>query len=173
MRHLTLTLRLALASIAVIALLRPGIAQAQQDPLKDALAFKAEVSGGFTSHPPVPTEPPIISFYMNLKGRSDLMGGDVSFVDTHYWQLGIDGNPVTATSLGGVFTGPNGDALFIVWDAVVPRPDGVVGGYGRFVVRGGRGRFVGAGGSGTLISALKGTSEVTQIYEGLILLPKR
>jgi hypothetical protein len=172
MKHLTHTTRLALAAIAVLALLRPGVAQAQQDPPKDTLAFKAEVSGGFTMGPLIPTEPPIIPSWMSLRGRSDLLGGDVTFVDTHYWQMGVDGGPAIATSLGGVFAAANGDALLIVWDAV-PRPDGVFGGYGRFVVRGGRGRFVGASGSGTLISALKGTDEVTQTYEGTIRLPKR
>jgi hypothetical protein len=173
MRQVSPIARFALSGITLLALLCPGIARAQQDPLKDKLAFKAEVSGGFSSLPPVPTEPPIISFYMSLKGRSDLMGGDVTFVDTHYWQLGVDGNPVTATSLGAVFTATNGDALYIVWDAMVPRPDGVIGGYGRFVVRGGKGRFAGAGGSGTMISALKGTTEVTQVYEGTVTVPKR
>jgi hypothetical protein len=172
MRHRTSSPSLAVLALAVAVLVAPSAAQAQGLP-KDAIPFKAEVSGGFTGLPAVATEPPIMAFHMLLRGRSELMGGDVTFADIHYWQMGLDGNPVTATSLGSVLTGPTGDALFMVWEAVVPRPDGVVGGYGRFVVRGGRGKFVGAGGSGTMISALKGTNEVTQIYEGNILLPKK
>jgi hypothetical protein len=172
MKQLVRSNCLVLAAVAALSLTISAAAQAQQPP-KDALAFKAEVSGSFSTNPPVPTEPPIITAWMSLKGRSDLLGGEISFVDTHYWQMGIDGNPQTATSLGGVFTGPSGDALFIVWDAVIPRPDGVVGGYGRFLVRGGRGKFAGASGSGTMISALPGTNQVTQVYEGAILLPKK
>jgi hypothetical protein len=112
---------------------------------------------------------------MSLKGRSDLLGGEITYVELHYGYLGLDGNPQMVTGLGGVFTGPSGDALFIEWIGV-PRLDGVVGGYGRFAVRGGRGRFVGATGGGTLLSVLKQMGsdyEVTQIYEGAVLLPKR
>jgi hypothetical protein len=171
MKRHTCRIGLMLMTLVGLGVACQGIARAQQLP-KDALAFKAEVSGSFTGLPPVPTEPPVIAWWMSLKGRSDLMGGEITFVDTHYWQMGIDGTPATATSLGGVFTSASGDALFVVWDAV-PRPDGVVGGYGRFVVRGGRGRFAGASGSGTMLSVLKGPTEVTQIYEGSLVLPKR
>jgi hypothetical protein len=172
MEHRSRVAPLALAGLAAIAFLRPVAAQAQQDPPKDTLAFKAEVSGGFTQSPVVPVEPPIINGWMSLKGQSALLGGEVTFVDTHYWQMGVDGAPAIATSLGGVFTGPSGDALFVVWDAV-PRPDGVIGGYGRFVVRGGRGRFAGASGSGTMLSALTGPTEVRQVYEGTVVVLKR
>jgi hypothetical protein len=171
MKHFAPSIRFALVALTAGLLLQPGPSEAQGVP-KDAVPFKAEVTGGFQSLPTVPAEPPIVCFYMNLKGKSDLLGGDISYADTHYWQLAIDGGPATATSLAGVFTGPSGDALFIVWDAV-PRPDGVLGGYGRFVVRGGRGKFLGATGSGTMISVFKGTDQVTQMYDGFVLVPKR
>jgi hypothetical protein len=162
---------LALPLLVLLGSALPSIAQAQQ-PSQDLVSFKATVSGKFEGRV-IPIDPPIACSWMNLTGTSDLLGGAVTYIDTHTAHLGVDGNLIKSTDGVGVFTGPAGDALFINWDAV-GRTDGVIGGQGAFIIRGGRGKFAGAVGSGTFKSEGNfAKQEVTQVYEGWIVLPKK
>jgi hypothetical protein len=167
---------LALAALAVLLAL-PGAALAQQ-PARDLLSFKATVTGTATVVP-IPTDPPILAATMVLKGASELLGGEVTLTDSHRIHLGFDGTPLKAVDGIGVFTGPDGSALFVQWDSGPRVPDantapdtfqGIVG----FTVTGGRGRFAGAAGSGICRANVNFTrGEITQAWEGTIAVPRK
>jgi len=173
------TISLALTALAVLALARPGLAQ---QPSRDLVSFKITVSGKAEGAFLIPTDPPVITGHMTIKGTAepaDLLGGEVTLIDTHQFRLGVDGSANRSTNGIGVFTGPSGDALFVNWDAV-GRPTGtpnVLQGIAGFTITNGRGKFVGVTGSGVFNSVVKvidpATFEITQVWEGLIAMPKK
>jgi hypothetical protein len=176
MNRLTHSIRFALTALSVLACVRP--APAQQPPPKDLVPFKITVSGKAEAFP-IPTDPLVMIGHMKLKGTAepaDLLGGEVTLTDTHLFRLGVDGTPNRSTNGMGVFQGPGGDAFFVDWDAVI-RPTGTPNlfqGIASFTGRGGRGKFAGVVSSGTFTSMLNGaTFEVTQVWEGLIAIPKK
>lgn len=164
----------ALTALAVLALARPGPAQAQQ-PARDTLAFKA-TTAGVADFFVVPVEPPVGSARLNLKGTSDLLGGAITFMDSHFGHLGVDGTFLRGTDGVGAFIGANGDAIYIQWSGTA-RPSDKAGIYnfaGGFTVTGGKGRFAGATGSGVINSVVNlNPLEVNGVWEGLVLALKR
>jgi hypothetical protein len=169
------TLGARLAVVAALTLSLPVIAQAQQ-PARDLTKFQLTVSGTAVAAGMIPMDPPLIVGVMSLKGTSDLLGGAVTFTDTHILHLGVDGAPLRSTDGTGVFAGPTGDALFVTWDAAIRPTDNpeIAQGIASFTVRGGAGKFAGVVGSGIFSSRVNmKTFEVTQVWEGLLALPKR
>jgi hypothetical protein len=173
MRRVICKLSLVLTALVAVGLARPGLAQ--QNPPTNTMPFKWTVSGKADVFL-VPTDPPILSSRMTLKGSSDVLGGEVTFIDTHIGHLGIDGSLNRSNNGIGVFAGPSGDAVFVNWDGA-GRPGstpGVVQGVASFTIRGGRGKFAGAIGSGVFNSIVNlSTLEVTQVWEGVIAVPKQ
>jgi hypothetical protein len=121
-------------------------------------------------------DPPLLIGVMNLKGNSELLGGAVTFTDSHVLHLGIDGAFLRSTDGVGVFAGSNGDALLVHWDGAgrpTENPD-VIQGIAAFTIRGGAGRFAGAVGSGIFDSRVNvKTFEVTQVWQGVVALPPK
>jgi hypothetical protein len=167
--------RHALIALSLLAFARVSIAQAQQ-PTRDLTPFKLTVSGTATPAGIIPVDPPLMTGIMMLKGTSDLLGGAITFTDTHLFHIGVDGTPLRSTNGNGAFVGPSGDALFVNWDAVARPTDNpdFLQGIGAFTIRGGAGKFAGVVGSGFFNSRLNvKTFEVTQTWEGLIAQPKK
>jgi hypothetical protein len=174
MEHRSRVARLSLVGLAALALLGPIPVQAQDQP-KDQIPFKWTVSGKFDAFV-IPFDPPVASSRMTLKGTSEVLGGAITMTDTHIANFGSDGNLNRSTNGMAVFAGPSGDALFVIWDGVgrVNPTTGELMGLAGFTVKGGRGRFAGATGSGTFDSTLNvATGEVTQVWQGTILVPKK
>lgn len=161
-------------ALCLMVLTSFGAAQAQQ-PTRDLTKFTLTVSGNFVLAGTIPMDPPLLIGVMQLRGSSELLGGAVTFTDSHVGHLGVDGTFLRSTDGVGVFAGPNGDALFVNWDAVVRPTDNpeIWAGIASFTIRGGAGKFAGAVGSGIFNSRVNLMGfEVTQIWEGLIAMSK-
>jgi hypothetical protein len=173
MRHITRSLAV-LSALAVAGLLGPAAAQAQEQP-KDQVSFKWTVSGKFDVFV-IPFDPPVASARMILKGTSDVLGGEITMTDMHTANFGADGNLNRSNNGMSVFAGPSGDALFVIWDGVgrVNPTNGALAGIAGFTIKGGRGKFAGATGSGIFDSVLDvAKAEVTQVWQGTIVVPKK
>src|SRR5688572_24650940 len=97
-------LGLALVALTTMAPVTPALAQEQ---MKDQVAFKWTVSGKFDAFV-IPFDPPVASSRMTLKGTSDVLGGEITMLDTHIANFGADGNLNRSTNGMSVFSGPAG-----------------------------------------------------------------
>jgi hypothetical protein len=161
-------------TLAIGAMLRPIAAPAQEPP-KDAIKVQMAVSG-VADFFLVPTQPPVGSGRLNFKGTSEAFGGDITMIDMHTGHLGVDGVFLRSTDGHAVFRNAAGDELYLNWSGTA-RPTDTPNLYafsGSFTVTGGKGKFAGATGSGVMNSRVNlGNLEVAQVWEGLVLLPKK
>jgi hypothetical protein len=174
MQHLTLSHRSLIAAAIALALSFPVVAQAQQ-PARDTLAFKANTAGVADVFL-VPVEPPVGNGRLNFKGTSDLLGGAITLIDSHYGHLAVDGTFLRSTDGVAAFIAANGDAIHIQWSGAARLSDkaGIYNFAGGFTVTGGKGRFTGATGSGIMNSVVNfNTLQVDQVWEGVVLTLKK
>jgi hypothetical protein len=139
-------------------------------PSTETMPFRANTSG-IADFFIIPTDPPIGSGRLNFKGTSELLGGEITQLDHHIGHLTAEGVFKRSTDGVAVFTGANGNALYLNWSGVA-KPSGTPGVYnfsGSFTVQGGKGEFAGATGSGDMNSVVDlNKLEVNQVWEGTI-----
>jgi hypothetical protein len=175
MKRRTRSFSLALITLAVLGLTRPGTAQ---QPSLDLVPFKATLAGHIGAQDLfIPLNPPIVSQNFIETGQADFLGQVTSaehFI-THLDAAGA--RPLAITDGVGVFMAANGDAIFVSFSGLTRPPAAGEFGEGEFAftVTGGRGRFAGANGSGVMHDVVKGSpgnAEVARTFEGMITRPK-
>jgi hypothetical protein len=155
MLHRSNSLRVALTSLALLALSLPAIAQ--QAP-QDRVPLKVYIKGSPQGPPAflIPLDPPLSIANVTWPGQSELLG-PISFIETDQIQLGTDGAPISSNGIG-VIQAANSDSLFVRWLGLVRLTATGMACEHSFVITGGKGRFVGASGNG----AMKGELDFTK-----------
>jgi hypothetical protein len=160
---------LALATLALLSLARPGMAAA---PIR--MPFKATTTTT-SDHFVIPLSTPLISARITGSGQADLLG-PFKVVGHHFIHpdaSAIDGLPSAIADGVQVFATAAGDAIFITYSGLsrAGAAAGEITSEQVFTITGGQGRFVGASGGGILSVDIKNTILTT--LEGVINIPQQ